>query len=403
VRFRLPLFKPTPARILHRRHLRDVLARSILLPAALLAPAACAFSNPGAAQSSGVSSSGSSTSGGNGTSGAASGSVSNGSSGTSAGAGASGQGASGSASSGTVAPSGAMTGSGTTSGPDATTTSGSTSSPDAGSPGDAGSATGSMDAETITDAGAPPGWVLWWSDEFTGAAGTPPSAKYWGYDLGGGGWGLGQLQTYTNNTANAALDGKGNLAIVAIQDAQGNFTSARIKTQGKVEHLYGRFEIRAKVLSGNGLWPAFWMLGNNFPAVPWPNCGEIDIMEMIGSYPYTNGGSLHGPGYSGMHPLNANYTLPDGGPSLADDFHVYAIEWETNVVRFYVDNNLYETRTPADVLDAGATQWVYDHPFFMLLNLGVGGRHAGPPTGTVFPQTLLVDYVRVYQRPNAGG
>ncbi len=276
--------------------------------------------------------------------------------------------------------------------------------PDSGGPSDAGSTTGITDASTITDGEALANWVLWWSDEFDGEAGTPPSPKSWGYDLGGGGWGLGQLQTYTNSPANAAMDGKGNLAVVAVQDKQGNFTSARLKTQGLVEHAYGRFEIRAKVLNGNGMWPAFWMLGNNFPGVAWPQCGEIDIMEMIGSKPYTNGGSLHGPGYSGMYPLTANYSLPEGGPTLADDFHTYAVEWETGVVRFYVDDTLYETRTPADIpADAGGPgQWVYDHPFFLLLNLGVGGRHAGPPTGTVFPQTLLVDYVRIYQRPDGG-
>ena len=147
-----------------------------------------------------------------------------------------------------------------------------------------------------------------------------------------------------------------------------------------------------------------WTLGNNFPGVAWPQCGEIDIMEMIGSQPYTNGGSLHGPGYSGMYSLTASYSVPDDGPTLADDFHTYAVEWETGVVRFYVDDNLYETRTPADIpTDAGGpAHWVYDHPFFILLNLGVGGRHAGPPTGTVFPQSLLVDYVRIYLRPDGG-
>jgi beta-glucanase (GH16 family) len=196
------------------------------------------------------------------------------------------------------------------------------------------------------------------------------------------------------------MDGNGNLALVAIKDAQGNFTSARLKTQGKFEQAYGRFEMRAKVSTGNGMWPAFWMLGNNFGPTPWPDCGEIDIMEVRGTQPLTNLGSLHGPGYSGMHPLTGHYSLPDGGPPLSDDFHIYAIEWETNVVRFYVDINLYETRTSADVpTDGGANvKWVYDHPFFILLNLAVGGRFPGPPDGTSFPQTMLVDYIRVYKR-----
>jgi len=263
-----------------------------------------------------------------------------------------------------------------------------------GDPADAGAIDAPPDVAPLA------GWTLSWSDEFNDPAGTKPNPQYWGYDLGGGGWGVAQLQVYTNTAANAATDGNGNLAITAIKDAQGNFTSARIKTQGKFEQAYGRFEMRAKVSTGNGMWPAFWMLGNNFGPTPWPDCGEIDIMEVRGTQPYTNLGSLHGPGYSGMRPLTGRYSLPDGGPSLSDGYHVYAIEWETNVVRFYVDDNLYETHTPADIpADAGPTaHWVYDHPFFILINLAVGGRFPGPPDGTTFPQTMLVDYVRVYKR-----
>jgi beta-glucanase (GH16 family) len=261
-----------------------------------------------------------------------------------------------------------------------------------------------LDATAITDADPHANWVLSWSDEFNAPAGTKPDPTYWSYDLGGGGWGVMQLQTYTNSAANAATDGMGNLAIVAIKDALGNFTSARIKTQGKFEQAFGRFEIRAKAVTGNGMWPAFWTLGNDFNSAGWPQCGEIDIMEIRGTLPYKNGGSLHGPGYSGMHPLSGSFSLPDGGPKLSDDFHIYAIEWEPGVIRFYVDTNLFETRTPADVpTDAGPAKWVYDHPFFILINVAVGGTYPGPPTGTVFPQTMLVDYVRVYQRPNAGG
>ncbi|HVR03255.1 MAG TPA: glycoside hydrolase family 16 protein [Polyangia bacterium] len=270
----------------------------------------------------------------------------------------------------------------------------------AGTVGPSGAAGEAADAATTIDAAfdADPhaGWTLSWSDEFNGAAGTPPNPQYWSYDVGGGGWGLSQLQVYTNKAANAVMDGNGNLAITAVKDAQGNFTSARLKTQGKLEQAYGRFETRAKITTGNGMWPAFWMLGNNFGPTPWPQCGEIDIMEVRGPQPLTNLGSLHGPGYSGSHPLTGHYSLPDGGAVLSDDFHVYAVEWETGVVRFYVDTNLYETRTPADV-PAGA-KWVYDHPFFILLNVAVGGTFPGPPDGTTFPQTMLVDYVRVYKR-----
>src|SRR5580658_1642467 len=245
-------------------------------------------------------------------------------------------------------------------------------------------------------------WLLSWSDEFNDEAGTPPNSQYWSYDLGGGGRRIDKLQDYTNQPANAETDGLGNLQMTVIEDNQGNFTSARIKTQNKFQQAYGRFEIRAKVVTGNGMWPAFWMLGDNYDSAGWPQCGEIDIMEVRGSTPWTNGGSMHGPGYSGMHPLSKTFSLPEGGPKLSDDFHIYAIEWEVNVVRFYVDSNLYETETPADIPN-GAGPWVYDHPFFILVNLAVGGSPPwGPPTGTVFPQTMLVDYIRVYERPDAG-
>ena len=286
----------------------------------------------------------------------------------------------------------------------------------AGVTGTAGNAPGTagdpMDAGAVgPDADAPggdplAGWTLSWSDEFNGAMGTKPDPANWGYDIGGGGWGVSQLQVYTNTAANASMDGNGNLQIVAIKDAQGNFTSARLKTQTKFQQAYGRFEIRAKVVTGNGMWPAFWMLGDDYNGNNWPQCGEIDIMEVRGTRPYNNGGSLHGPGYSGMHPLTGTYVLPhvDGGPSLSDDFHTYAVEWETGVVRFYVDDNLFETHTPQDIpVDAGgAGQWVYNHPFFILLNVAVGGTYPGPPTGTTFPQTMLVDYIRVYSRADGG-
>jgi beta-glucanase (GH16 family) len=265
-----------------------------------------------------------------------------------------------------------------------------------------GSGSGAQDS---LDANRFANWVLSWSDEFNTPAGTKPDPTYWSYDLGGGGWGVGQLQMYTNNAANAETDGLGNLGITAIQDNQGNFTSARIKTQGKFQQAYGRFEIRAKVVTGNGMWPAFWMLGDDYISAGWPQCGEIDIMEVRGSRPLTTGGSLHGPGYSGMHPLSGSFSLPEGGPVLSDDFHVYAIEWEVGVVRFYVDDTLFETHTPADIpADAGGpSHWVYNHPFFILVNVGIGGTPPwGPPDGTTFPQTMLVDYVRAYTRPDGG-
>jgi beta-glucanase (GH16 family) len=364
-----------------------VLSRLALTTAASLL-AACAFSGPASNKAS-SGTSGTSTSG---SIVAASGGA------TSGGAGA--------GSSGALAPSGASSG-GVPSGTSATAppgTSGTVAS-SSGAEADNDLDAGTTSDETVdasADSSTYADWVLSWSDEFNGEAGTPPDPKYWSYDLGGGGWGVGQLQVYTNNAANAETDGLGNLQMTVIEDAKGNFTSARIKTQNKFQQAYGRFEIRAKVVTGNGMWPAFWMLGDNYDTAGWPQCGEMDIMEVRGSTPWTNGGSLHGPGYSGMHPLSKAFTLPEGGPKLSDDFHIFAIEWETNVVRFYVDTNLYETETPADI-PSGAGPWVYDHPFFILVNLAVGGTPPwGPPTGTVFPETMLVDYIRVYSRPDAG-
>jgi beta-glucanase (GH16 family) len=251
------------------------------------------------------------------------------------------------------------------------------------------------DAQGSADSNSPVGWQLTWSDEFDGVAGTKPDPAKWVYDLGGGGWGVAQLQTYTSDAANAAADGNGHLAIVAIKTASGGYTSARLKTEGKFDKLYGRFEVRAKLPSGVGMWPAFWTLGSDFSTAGWPNCGEIDIMENRATEPTINHGSLHGPGYSGTSPLTATYTLTSGTTFFVD-FHVFAIEWEENVVRFYVDDQLYETRTPMDLT---TQKWVYEHPHFLLLNLAVGGRFpTNPDTTTTFPQTLLVDYVRVYSR-----
>ena len=196
----------------------------------------------------------------------------------------------------------------------------------------------------------------------------------------------------------------GNLVIKVLQEkytgADGvtrNYTSARLKTQGKFSQAYGRFEARIKIPRGQGIWPAFWMLGDDVDKAGWPACGEIDIMENIGKEPSLVHGTIHGPGYSGAKGIGAPDSLPANQP-FADDFHVFAVEWEPNTIRFYVDDHLYATRTPAD-LPPGA-QWVYDHPFFILLNVAVGGDWPGnPDASSTFPQTMLVDYVRVYERP----
>lgn len=239
-----------------------------------------------------------------------------------------------------------------------------------------------------------PGWTLTWSDEFNGSA---IDASKWTYNTGGDGWGNNELEYYTNRPANAYLE-NGVLVIKAIREPFGNreYTSARLLTQGKFTQTYGRFEARMKLPYGQGIWPAFWMLGEDISTKGWPACGEIDIMENIGKEPFTVHGTIHGPGYFGGNGIGGAYSLP-GGAKFSDDFHVYAVEWEPAALRFYVDDQLYKTATPAD-LPAGA-KWVYDHPFFLLLNLAVGGNWPGnPDSSTRFPQLLTVDYVRVYRQ-----
>jgi beta-glucanase (GH16 family) len=256
------------------------------------------------------------------------------------------------------------------------------------------SSAAATDLATV-DGGPESPWVLTWSDEFNGPAGAIDGTK-WNFDTGAGGWGNNELEYYTNRVDNVTLDGNGNLDIIARAEAYmgSNYTSGRINTSGKFSQAYGRFEARIQIAEGQGLWPAFWTLGDNIGTAGWPTCGELDIQETVNASPTVNHGSAHGPGYSGGNPLTATYTLPAG--ALSDGYHLYAIEWAPNVVRWYVDDNLYETRTPADV-PAGDV-WVYDHPFFVILNLAVGGNFPGPPDGTtMFPQTTKVDYVRVYR------
>ena len=237
--------------------------------------------------------------------------------------------------------------------------------------------------------------ALIWHDEFDGNSLDP--AK-WTYALGGNGWGNKELESYTDRAANLSVSG-GMLHITAIKEPftgkdgiARDYTSARILTQNKFAQAYGRFEARIRIPAGQGIWPAFWLLGDQGR---WPANGEIDIMENIGKEPSTVHGTAHGPGYSGGNGIGKRFALP-GGTRFADDFHVYAVEWEPNEIRWYVDDHLYHTLSPAG-LPAG-TKWVYDHPFYILLNLAVGGNWPGPPDATTqFPQTMLVDFVRVYQ------
>ena len=253
------------------------------------------------------------------------------------------------------------------------------------------------------------GWRLVWSDEFNSPAGTPPDPKNWNYDLGGDGWGNGEAEVYTNSPSNVFQDGKGHLVIRAIRDSSGNYTSARLQTgagdastqTADLSWKYGRIEARIQLPFGQGLWPAFWMLGENIGSVGWPACGEVDIMENFGTYNNnisTNNGTAHGPGYSGDNGIGESYTLPYG-EKVAGDFHVYAIEWSQDSIEWFLDGASYHKVTPASL--PPGTQWVFNNPFFILLNLAIGGPTTflgTPDPGAPFPeQDMLVDYVRVYQ------
>jgi len=239
------------------------------------------------------------------------------------------------------------------------------------------------------------GWQLVWSDEFKQPDGSTPDPTKWGYDVGGNGWGNNEMEYYTTN--NARIEG-GKLVIEARKESLGgkDITSARLLTKGKCSWTYGRIEARIQIPRGQGIWPAFWMLGTNIDSVPWPTCGEIDIMENIGKEPSIVHGTVHGPGYSGGAGIGGPFTLP-GGKTFADDFHIFAIEWETNRIRWFVDGQPYFSVTPASL--PKNTQWVFNQPKFIILNLAVGGGWPGyPDAKTTFPQRMVVDYVRVYSQ-----
>jgi beta-glucanase (GH16 family) len=257
---------------------------------------------------------------------------------------------------------------------------------------------GIVAASSDTDADATVGRITW-QDEFNGAAGAPIGDGKWTFDVGGSGWGNNELQYYTNSTSNAAMDGDGHLAITARNENPGNYqchygacqyTSARLQTAGKFTQQFGRIEARIKIPKGQGIWPAFWMLGDNLSSVGWPQAGEIDIMENVGRSPDTVHGTVHGPGYSGGGGITGSRTI---GAPLGDDFHTYGVDWSPDGIRWALDGSEYFRVTPADIK---GNQWVYDHPFWVILNVAVGGNWPGNPDGsTAFPQTMLVDYVRV--------
>ena len=239
-------------------------------------------------------------------------------------------------------------------------------------------------------------YQLVWEDDFEGSAGASPDTTKWVFDIGTG-WGNAQLEYDTGRPENASLDGEGNLRITARKESYlgCEYTSARMITWGRFSHGYGRFEARIRLPVGQGIWPAFWLLGADFNTVGWPACGEIDIMEYRGQEPSVTHGSLHGPGYYGGDAITRRYLL--GGEGFDAGFHVFAVEWSENRITWLVDNKPFLTVTPADLPSGG--QWVFNHPFFIILNVAVGGYFVGPPNeSTTFPQTMLVDWVRVYRR-----
>ncbi|POS01846.1 glycosyl hydrolase family 16 [Flavobacterium croceum DSM 17960] len=238
-------------------------------------------------------------------------------------------------------------------------------------------------------------WSLVWSDDFNDASGTQPNPTKWTYDIGNSGWGNSELQYYTNRPENVATDGNGNLVITAKSEIYNGapFTSARIKTQGLFSQKQGRFEARIKTPYGPGIWPAFWLLSDNVNTVGWPQCGEIDIMELRGQQPHIINGSLHGPGYSGGNAMTTPYSIPNTRFDV--DYHLFAVEWYEDHIDYFVDDYLYQRIKKSDV----SGEWVFNNSsFYIILNVAVGGNYVGFPTAqTPFPQKMYIDYVKVYQ------
>ena len=222
-----------------------------------------------------------------------------------------------------------------------------------------------------------------------------PDTSLWNYDIGTGenGWGNNELQYYTNRSENVSVQNGYLLITARKENFEGSgYTSARLVTQGNFEQVYGRYEARIKLPYGQGIWPAFWLLGADTEGEIWPQIGEIDIMEYRGQDPTVVLGSVHGPGYSAGDAITKSYTLKND--RFDTGFHIFGIEWGPEYINFYVDDVLYNQITPDDL----PGEWVFNDPFYIILNLAVGGSFVGAPNEeTVFPQTMLVDYVRVYK------
>ena len=230
---------------------------------------------------------------------------------------------------------------------------------------------------------------LIWSDEFDHPAGTSPDPSKWTHEIGGHGWGNAELQLYTADTANACHDGRGNLVIKAHRVGDG-FMSARLISKGLFEVTYGRIECRALLPGGAGLWSAFWALGANIDNRPWPGCGEIDIMENLGNEPRRVFGTVHCPGHAGRDGISGDFVVSS---NLHEDFHVYAVEWSSDHIAWSLDGAVYHAVTKNRLGSA----WVFDHPFYLLMNLAVGGWLGGQVGAeTRFPGEFVIDHVRVF-------
>ena len=228
-----------------------------------------------------------------------------------------------------------------------------------------------------------------WSDEFEGEALSPPDPRWWSHETGQHGWGNDELQAYTAEPSNACHDGDGNLVIRALR-TEGGFTSARLISKGRFDFRYGRLEARALLPPGAGLWSAIWMLGTDIGAVGWPACGEIDMVENLGSEPDRVFGTVHCPGHFGSAGVGGSTILR---PTRCERFKLFAVEWRPGSIVWSVDGLDYHSVTSEQL----GPSWVFDHPFYLLMNLAIGGTLGGVVSeATRFPAELKVDYIRVY-------
>lgn len=249
----------------------------------------------------------------------------------------------------------------------------------------------SVKNEGYTSPSSYPGYKLAWSDEFNDSVIDKSS---WNYETGNNGWGNNELENYTSSAANSFISKGGYLVIEARKEDSGLYTSARMQTKGKREFTYGRMDIRAKLPKGKGIWPAIWMLGSAIDSVPWPTSGEIDIMELLGHRPDKIYGTIHWTNAEGKHDqLGGNYTL--AGEDFSEKFHVFSILWDSTKIDWYIDNHKYFSANKKDING----NYPFNKPFFFILNVAVGGNWPGSPdSSTVFPQRMVVDYVRVFQK-----